>query len=303
MYERILQAVTGTLWAIAPDKLDQMMAVLDLRVRGGHVDAGMIAEVAAAARKDRAVRTTKQVAVLPILGTLTQRADLMTESSGFASTESIGREFDRLIAEPSVASIVLDVDSPGGSVYGVRELSDKIFAARGTKRIVAVANSYAASAAYYIATAADELVVTPSGQVGSIGVVAVHLDASELNAAMGIKPTYITYGRYKAEFNEDEPLPDEARAEAQRNVDVIGKQFDRDVARNRGTTAAVVRSDFGQGRVYLAQEAVERGMADKVGTLEETVQRLQEGTYRTNRRSVQAARNRLALHKHLTFPR
>jgi len=139
--------------------------------------------------------------------------------------------------------------------------------------------------------------------VGSIGVVAVHLDASELNAAMGIKPTYITYGRYKAEFNEDEPLPDEARAEAQRNVDVIGKQFDRDVARNRGTTAAVVRSDFGQGRVYLAQEAVERGMADKVGTLEETVQRLQEGTYRTNRRSVQAARNRLALHKHLTFPR
>ena len=300
MYDRILQAVTGTLWAIAPEKLDQMMAVLDVRVRGGHIDAAMIAEVTAAARKDRATRTQKQVAVLPVLGTLTQRADLMTEASGFGSTEAIGKEFDRLVAEPSVSAIVLDVDSPGGSVYGVPELSEKIYAARGTKPIVAVANSYAASAAYYVGTAADELVVTPSGQVGSVGVMAVHLDTSQMNETMGVKSTYITYGEHKAEFNKDEPLSQESRQEAQRNVDAIGKQFDRDVARNRGVTASVVRSEFGQGRVYLAQEAIERNMADKVATLADTVQRLQEGTYRRKRRSVQGLRNKLALQKHLT---
>ena len=297
-YDNILKAVTGTSWAIAPEKLDAMMAVLDLRVRGLRVDPVIVAEVTAAARKDRALRRAGEVAVLPILGVLSQRADIFTEASGFGSTDAIGREFDKLVADTDTSAIVLDVDSPGGTVAGVQELADKIFTARGSKPIVAVANAEAASTAYWIATAADEVVVTPSGQVGSVGVMAVHLDRSAANEKDGLNPTYITYGERKAELAEDKPLSDEARAQAQQIVDSYGREFEASLARNRGVTASVVRADFGQGRMFRAGEAVKRGMADRVATLEETVTRLQSGSFRRPRRAARAAQNRLTLLKH-----
>jgi len=299
-YENIIRAINGTLWAIAPEKMEAMLAILDLRVRGIKADAETIAAVSAAARKDRQSRQVKQVAILPILGTITQRADMMTEASGFASADAIGKEFDRLMGDASVSAIVLDVDSPGGSVFGVDELSAKIHAARGGKPIVAVANSYAASAAYYIATAADELVVTPTGQVGSVGVMAVHVDVSAAKEKLGIRPTYVHYGKHKVEYSEDFPLSEDARDELQRMVDAYGRAFDAAVARNRGVSVAEVRDNYGQGRVYLAKEAVSRGMADRVDTLEGTIGRLQAGSYRKPRRAAQALQNRLTLRRHLT---
>ena len=87
-------------------------------------------------------------------------------------TEAFGAAFDRAAADSSIGAIVLNIDSPGGSVYGVEELADKIYKARGTKPVYAVANSLAASAAYWIGSAASQLYVTPSGEVGSIGVLA-----------------------------------------------------------------------------------------------------------------------------------
>jgi len=300
MYERIIAAINGTIWAIAPEKMDAMLAVLDMRCHGIRADAETIAAVTEAARRDRASRQQKQEAILPVLGTITQRADMITEASGFASADAIGKEFDRLMADASVSAVVLDIDSPGGSVFGIEELGDKIFSARGGKPIVAVANSYAASAAYWVATAADELVVAPGGQAGSVGVMAVHVDASGLNEQVGLRPTYVHYGKNKVEYSEDFPLSEDARDELQRTVDAYGKRFDAAVARNRGTTAAEVRDNFGQGRVYLAKEAVSRGMADRVDTLEATIGRLQAGTYRKPRRAAQALQNRLTLRRHLT---
>src|SRR5690606_12609791 len=110
-----------------------------------------------------------------------------------------------------VGTIVLDVDSPGGGVYGVAEFAEEIYKARGQKRIVAVANSMAASAAYWIATAADELVVTPGGEVGSIGVYMLHEDWSGAYEKAGIKPTVIKFGENKAEGIDVEPLSESAQ--------------------------------------------------------------------------------------------
>ena len=166
------------------------------------------------------------------------------------------------------------MNSPGGQVGGIEELSKKIFDARGTKPIVAVANHLMASAAYWIGTAADEIVVTPSGEVGSIGVFAAHQDISAQLEKEGIKVSLIKAGKYKAEANPYEPLSEEARAAIQENVSDIYGSFVDAVARNRGVKSAAVRTGFGEGRVVSAKQAIELGMADRIGTLDEVINQL-----------------------------
>ena len=145
----------------------------------------------------------------------------------------------------------MDVDSPGGSVFGLKELSQKIFDARGTKPIYAVANSMAGSAAYYIASAADQMIVTPSGEVGSIGTIAIHEDMSVALENEGVKITVIKAGRFKGEGNNFEPLSEEAISNAKREVDAYYGQFVDAVARNRGVSPKAVRNGFGEGRMVM----------------------------------------------------
>ena len=167
------------------------------------------------------------------------------------------------------------MDSPGGSVDGLPEMAAELRAARGgTKPIVAVANTLAASAAYWLASSVDELVVTPSGQVGSIGVLAVHEEFSRQNDAQGVTVTLFSSDPRKVEGNEWEPLTEEARATIQSQIDAFYAMFTKDVARGRNVTAGKVAADFGGGRVLLASEALKAGMVDRVDTLDATVRRL-----------------------------
>lgn len=265
--DRVRRAVAQTPWAILPEKLEQICAFLSLRAEG-HLSAAEI-EAAAGTRRQGEKIQSNGVAVLPVYGTIAQRMDWMSEMSGGTSTESLGKTFDRYMADAEIGTIVLDVDSPGGTVSGVMELSDKIYQARGQgKRIIAVANSMAASAAYWIATAADELVVTPSGVVGSVGVYTIHAEYARALDEAGIGVTIIKAGDHKAEGNPYEALSDEARAYTQKQINEIYDEFVQAVARNRGVTARKVEDDFGQGRVLKAKKAVAAGMADRVDTLE-----------------------------------
>lgn len=275
-YPRIYRMVMETPWAILPTKLDAILAVLELRASGGQVSAEEIRAIVGAAERPQQ-RAAGSVAVLPIFGTISQRVSLMSEMSGGTSTEQFGKAFRSLMADASVGAIVLDVDSPGGGVFGVAELAESIFKARGQKPIVAVANSMAASAAYWLASAADELVVTPGGQVGSIGVFAAHDDISRANDAMGVTTTLISAGTYKTEGNPYEPLTDEARAAIQAQVDEYYGMFTAAVAKHRGASVKDVRGGFGEGRTVGAKEAVKLGMADRVATLDETIARLTGG--------------------------
>ncbi len=295
-YNQINAFITGSLWAILPEKLDAMRAVVASRSAGFQIDAETAEIMAAANRSRQSAQVQRNIAVLPVVGVLSQRMSLMTAMSGGTSTERLGREFDALVADGSVDAIVLDVDSPGGNYSGTPELASKILAARGSKPIVAVANSQAASAAYWIASAADELVVTPSGDVGSIGVIALHADESGLNEKLGISYEYITYGRHKAEGNPDNPLDTEAREHIQQQVDVAGKQFDTAVATQRGTTAKIVHDTFGQGRTFAAKEAVAKGMADRIGTLEAEIDRLANAQRLRRGRKTQTQRRRMGLY-------
>lgn len=213
-----------------------------------------------------------QVAVIPMHGVLLQHPGIYGGCCGpVVFTEWWGQAFDALVANPEVAAIVIDQDTPGGIVYGTPELSDKIYAARGSKPILSVSNALAASAGYWIGTAADQHFVTQSGEVGSIGVYTMHADMSKALEEMGVDISLIHAGEFKVEGNPFEPLSDEARAELQRYVDEAYDDFLAGVARNRGIDVSKVRDDFGKGRTVTAHRAVSLGMADAVATLDEVI--------------------------------
>lgn len=268
--DRVRRAVAQTPWAILPEKLEQICEFLALRTEG-HLSAEEI-RAAAGSKREARYAGSGGVAVLPVFGTISQRMDMLSEMSGGTSTESIGKAFDQFVNDSDIGTIVLHVDSPGGTVSGVPELAEKIHRARGQgTRIVAVADSMAASAAYWIASAADEVVVTPSGVVGSIGVYTLHQDASRMFENAGIKNTIIRAGKHKAEGSPYEPMSADALAYAQGQIDEIYDEFVQAVAKHRGVTATKVESGFGQGRVVRAKTAVAQGMADRIATMEEVL--------------------------------
>src|SRR5262249_47727138 len=155
-----------------------------------------------------APRRAGAVQVIPIYGVLAQRMGLIGESSGGTSTDQVGQALRSAMADPQITGILLDIDSPGGEVFGTPELARAVFEARAQKRVVALANSFAASAAYWIGSQATEFLMTPSAQAGSIGVIATHEDWSKAAEAGGVKVTYITSSPFKAEGNQFEPLSD-----------------------------------------------------------------------------------------------
>ena len=214
------------------------------------------------------------VGVLPIYGVIEKRLSSELLKAGGTAVEEISAGLDSLLANKGIEAIVLDVDSPGGSASGIKTLSDKIFNARGEKKIYAVANSMAASAAYWIASAAGQVMVDPGGEVGSVGVYALHMDQSAAMEQAGIKVTMIHAGKYKVEGNPFEPLSPDTRDAWQGMVNTTYNMFTDDLKRNRGVGIEAVRNNFGQGRLVQAEEAVSRGMADRVMSFETLMSRL-----------------------------
>jgi len=288
---RVLNAARQTPWAILPEKLAEIQAVLLARLSGAEISAEDRAAYIKAADERQRYQQQGAVAVIPVFGVIAQRMGLMGAMSGGTSTEGLTKQIREAAADPSIASIVLNVDSPGGSVSGLPELHAEILSARASKPIVASSNSTMASAAYYIGSAASEVVITPSGRAGSVGVIAMHIEDSAALAQEGIKVTYITAGKFKAEANPHEPLTEEARAQLQADVDKYYGMFVRDVAKGRGVSVSDVKANFGEGRMLLAQDAKAAGMVDKIESLDQTIARLS--------RSGGALNSRKALHERL----
>lgn len=276
-YSRIIEAVYSEPWAILPEKLAAIRQFLSIKAVGGDVSEEQI-KAATGSRRGSNVQMAGRIAVMPIFGTLAQRVGSLEEASGGVSAEAIGATLEGLVADKQVRAIVMAFDSPGGSVYGIEELGAKIRALKEEKKIVGLADSVAASAAYWLISQTSEVNVTPGGQIGSIGVVAAHEDYSKhLEEKAGVKTTLVTAGTFKGEGNPYGPLTDEARAEMQKKVNHYYGLFVGAVAKGRGVTAARVEKDFGQGRMFTASEAVTRGMADHVATLEQVLRRLGAG--------------------------
>lgn len=279
---RVLRAFAAQPWFIEARAAEKIVAILEFRAANGPRAAPYREEPAG----DRQVAEQREtIAVVNLHGPIVPRSSGVDDVSGptVASMERFGKAFDQAAANENVTAIVLNVDSPGGAINLVPEIAAKIRAARDPGRpIIAVANTLMASAAYWIGSAADELVVSPSGEVGSIGAYMIHEDVSKALENAGVKMTFIAEGPRKTEGNPFEPLGEEAAAALQETVRYHYDRFVKDVAKHRGVSAAVVRADpeksekhFGGGRVYPADTAVRLGMADRVDTLEGVIRRLQ----------------------------
>lgn len=273
-------------------ELEERLA--DARHRGQNaldIDVQTI-EYEVASGRGRGGRTGGQIAVLPLYGVMMPRAGLMAQMSGGCSVEAFTNAFKSAVADPDVTSILIDIDSPGGATDLVPELGQAIYDARGEKPIAAIANCDAGSGAYWVAAQVDELAVTPSGMVGSIGCYATHQDLSAALEKMGVRTTIISYGKFKTELNPTEPLSDEAKHAVQNVVDTFGSMFESAVARGRGTTASRVAAEFGQGRMIMAKDAVSAGMADRVATFDQMVSRLARGVVTAGKPTRTSSRSR-----------
>lgn len=280
-YSNVARAVFGRPWMIQPEMLQTIAAIVSQRLAGlALTDEEIAARVqagTAAAGPRNAPTGSGPVGIIPIYGVIVPRSSLMTEMSGGTSVQSIRERFRAALSDDTVASILLDVDSPGGYVDGVEELATEIRAARGKKPIVAIADYQAASAAYYIASQADELVASPSAMVGWIGCVTVHKEYSRMDDAAGVTTTIFRSPEGKFGANEYEPLSEKARTEMERQIQDYAGQFEQGVARGRGVSVATVRSDFGQGGGMTAARAKAAGLVDSVETFDEVVKRMAAG--------------------------
>lgn len=254
----LAELLSDEIWAVRPAAMRAFLS---------WANANPLPVEAALVPGDRSAKASRvgSTAILAVHGPLTRRATGLSLLCGGASLQDITDGLREAVADDTVSRIVLDVDSPGGAIDGITELAAEIYEARQQKPISAFIDTKAASAAYWLAAQASEIVVTPSGAVGSIGVFALHLDESRATDAAGITPTFIQAGEYKTEENPLQPLSSEARATIQARVDVGYRMFLDDVARGRGVDVAHVREAFGKGRMVLAREAVALGMADRVG--------------------------------------
>lgn len=262
-YSQIVTKVTSTPWMITPEALRVMLEILDAKMSGNQLDFPGMADDAPLAQR------FGSVGVLSLNGPIFPKANLMTEMSGATSLQQFRTEFHGLLQDPAVHSILLNVDSPGGLSDMVDEMAAEIHAANDLKPIISVANTAANSAAYYLASQASKMYVTPSGQVGSIGTFIVHTDETKARESEGVKDTVIKAGRFKA--IPLEPLTAESHDHLQNFVNVTNDRFVSAVARGRGVSDEYVRENFGEGGVVTPEHALEFGMVDGIATFDEVL--------------------------------
>ena len=305
-HQLLVAEYLATPWALMPERLSAVTAVI-ARWSG---DARASDEVMHSVAADRNARDARRqssvsnsgggIAVLPLYGIVTQRGNMVDDVSGpgTASTQQFSNILRAALQDETVSQILIDIDSPGGSVYGVAELADEIISARAQKPVVAIANSLAASAAYWIGCSASEFYVTPGGEVGSIGVWQAHQDYSKAMDEAGVKTTLISAGKFKVEGNSYAPLDEEAQGFMQSRVDDYYAAFTKAVAKGRGVPISQVRDGMGQGRVLGADAALASSMVDGIATFEDVVKKMRRDAraqIKPNASRLNQARNSLAL--------
>jgi signal peptide peptidase SppA len=266
-------------WAITPDMLSEVQNIYARHLRGEKIDLDALSASTGInfASEPKGYTVDNGVAVLPIDGVIAKRMNLFSKISGGVSSELVGRDFLAAMADRSVEAIVLAIDSPGGTVDGTPELAQLIHEARGVKPILACTDGMMCSAAYWIGSAADQVFISSEvAMVGSIGVVAKHLDVSKAEEKQGIKTTEITAGKYKRAASQYGPLTEEGKAQIQEAIDHVYAVFVEDVARNRGTDVAQVLSAMADGRVFHGSQAINAGLVDGVSTLAATMNKARE---------------------------
>lgn len=264
-------------WAIHPPALAEMDAILREDASEDPDPEAVSQRLGMARPGESRMRVVNGVAVIPVTGVLQPKPNILTRIFGGTATSQVESDVKQAAGDTQVRSIVLIIDSPGGSAIGNEEVSKVIVEAREKKTITAYVRGMAASAAYYLASAAERIVASPSSSIGSIGTIYVHADLSAALKDIGIDVTNVVYGQYKADGSPYVKFDEQARKTLQDYVDSYGEQFTQAVARGRNVSVETVKSQYGQGKVFIADEALNRGMIDEIGAIDNLMAPRPEG--------------------------
>lgn len=274
-HEHVLGFALDHPWAITPPMLSVVASIIARHVAGQSLSAEQL-QAALTDRKNLPQPTTGGgVAVIPIYGVIAPRLNLLSEFSGGTTFEALTSQLQDAVANKAVKTIVLDINSPGGSVAGATEFAREVLKARTKKPVIAQIQFTGASAAFWAASAATEIQAAPSAFIGSIGVYTAHDDISAALAQLGIKRTFISAGDGKDINNDAAPLSEQSLARIQGLIDSSYARFVGDVVKGRGKgmTADRVTKEWG-AHLYGADQALALGMIDGISTLDDTIARV-----------------------------
>lgn len=282
----LLNRVLESKWAITPMALEQIIRVVTddynaaelaramhgIDLQKVMTDEGKFDFSAISARDDDHLTNTRRatiregVAIIPVVGPIFPRANIMTALSGATSISTLAKDFQIALESDAVHTIILNMDTPGGEITGVSEFAQMVFAAQAKKDILTYVYGWGASAGYWIGSASSEIIVADTAEVGSIGVVAGYVDDREYKKKRGMEDVEIVSSQ--SPNKRLDPKTPEGRQQIQTTVDQLADVFISAVAKHRGTTNEGVIQNFGRGGMAVASRAVELGMADRIGSLE-----------------------------------
>jgi signal peptide peptidase SppA len=272
-HKRILAAIQAESWAITAEAMQQIITI----AQGFGDPEAVAAKLGKPLTNARTVTVRDGVAIVPVIGPIFRYANLFTEISGATSIQTLATDLQAAVDDPSIKAIILEVDSPGGQVSGVSEFAQQIRAANAIKPVVSYVSSLSASAGYWLASSAGEIVINDTALLGSIGVV--------MQAGIDEEDGTIKFISSQSPFKQASPATDAGRMQNQKLVDSLAEVFINTVAQNRGTTREAVIANFGSGGVLIASDAIAAGMADKLGSLESLIAQLSGGkTLSTSKR-------------------
>ena len=252
--ERLTLITRSPFWAILPDKLAPIVAAI--------VKGHPLASDWQASKPSTQWKGPNKIAVIPVQGVLSKDGPSWLGSNYDGITEAA----EKAGADPAVKRVVLAVDSPGGEVTGLPETAAVLAQVAKVKPVSAIVEGMAASAAYWLASQASDITITPSGEVGSVGVRMMHVDISKMLEDAGYKVTELYSGNFKTEWSPFKPLSEDAMGDMQKRLESVHNNFINDVASGRGgrVSTEMRGNRMGEGRMFSASDAIGNGLADKI---------------------------------------
>lgn len=305
-----LDAIRAMPWAIQPEWLAAIEAVAERTMLSPDLEKlrengtaaryqGMMAAISGGGTRLEGSRTAtlnNGVAMIPVMGPIMPYANLMADICGYTTLETLSSDLQVAADNPNVSQILMIMDSPGGATVQLSDVAGQIAAL--DKPVTVFVTGTAASAAYWLASQADEIVMDSLALAGSIGVVCS--TSTQVGPdANGRKSVDIVSSN--APNKRLDPASDDGQAQIRAVLDDMEAIFMADVARGRKTTVANVQQNFGQGGMKSAKSAVSSGMADGIGTLSGTVARL--GAQKTPKFTGKTTPRRTAAMQDLTTRR
>jgi len=272
-YKNIINYITNCNWLATEESVNTILSIIEREINNEKADLDAIAtKVGHKLENSYSVEVRDGIAIIPIKGTIFRYANLFTQISGASSLALIAKDLQVALDNEQIKAIILDIDSPGGEVNGISEFASMIFEARNIKPIYAYVGGSAASGAYWIASAAEKIIISETAILGSIGVVISIKDKRQLEEKSGIR-TFELVSR-QSPFKRNDPATEEGREQILKTLDSFADIFISSISLFRNIPIEKIKNDFGQGGIVIGKDNIKKGMADEIKSFENLINNL-----------------------------